>query len=39
MSRVVHQLTGLTPRRFVRSGRTPISAAFRHATAGGTVYL
>lgn len=39
MSRVVQQLTGLTPRRFVRAGHTPMAAAFRHATAGGTVYL
>lgn len=39
MSRVVQQLTGLTPRRFVRSGLTPMSAAFRRATEGGTVYL
>ncbi len=39
MSRVVQQLTGLTPRRFVRSGHSPMAAAFRHATAGGTVYL
>lgn len=39
MSRVVRQLTGLTPRRFIRSGHTPMSAAFRHATSGGTVYL
>lgn len=39
MSRAVHQLTGLTPRRFVASQRTPIAAAFRAATGGGTVYL
>jgi AraC-like DNA-binding protein len=39
MSRVVNQLTGLTPRRFVRAGHTPMSAAFRRATNGGTVYL
>lgn len=39
MSRVVHQLTGLTPRRFVRTGHTPLAAVFRSATAGGTVYL
>lgn len=39
MSRVVRQLTGLTPRRFTRSGRTPMGAAFRRATGGSTVYL
>jgi AraC-like DNA-binding protein len=39
MTRVVQQLTGLTPRRFVASSQTPMGAAFRHATAGGTVYL
>ncbi|KNZ31252.1 MAG: hypothetical protein AD742_18905 [Methylibium sp. NZG] len=39
MSHAVQQLTGLTPRRFVRAGRSPLAAAFRHATAGGTVYL
>lgn len=39
MSRVVQQLTGLTPRRFVRAGHTPMAAVFRRATAGGTVYL
>ena len=39
MSNVVRQLTGLTPRRFARAGATPMAAAFRHATAGGTVYL
>jgi AraC-like DNA-binding protein len=39
MSRVVRQLTGLTPRAFVASQRTPIAAAFRAATGGGTVYL
>lgn len=39
MTRVVRQLTGLTPRRFVASQRTPIAAAFRAATRGGTVYL
>lgn len=39
MTRVVRQLTGLTPQRFVRSASTPMSHAFRAATAGGTVYL
>lgn len=39
MTHVVKQLTGLTPRRFVASQRTPIAAAFRAATRGGTVYL
>lgn len=39
MTHVVKQLTGLTPRRFVASQRTPIAAAFRSATRGGTVYL
>ncbi len=39
MSRVVRQLTGMTPRHFVRSQRTPMAQAFRTATRGGTVYL
>ena len=39
MSRVVHQLTGLTPRRFVRAAQSPMGATFRHATSGATVYL
>lgn len=39
MSRVVRQLTGLTPRNFVRSGVSPLAATWRRATAGGTVYL
>jgi AraC-like DNA-binding protein len=39
MSRVVRQLTGLTPQRFASAGRSPIAAAFRRATGGGTVYL
>jgi AraC-like DNA-binding protein len=39
MTRVVRQLTGLTPRNFVRSARTPLAAAFRAASGGGTVYL
>jgi transcriptional regulator GlxA family with amidase domain len=39
MTRVVRQLTGLTPQRLRRPGRTPIAAAFRRVTGGGTVYL
>jgi len=39
MTRVVRQLTSLTPRLFVRSQRTPLAGAFRAATRGGTVYL
>ncbi len=40
MSRVVRQLTGLTPQRFARSGHnSPMAAVFRRATGGGTVYL
>jgi AraC-like DNA-binding protein len=39
MNRVVRQLTGLTPREFVRSRPSPISQAFRAATGGGKVYL
>ncbi len=39
MSRVVRQLTGLTPRRFVHARPSPMAAAFRNATRGGTVYL
>lgn len=39
MTRVVRQLTNLTPQRFVRAASTPMSGAFRAATAGGTVYL
>jgi AraC-like DNA-binding protein len=39
MSHVVRRLTGLTPRRFVASQRTPIAAGFRAATGGSTVYL
>jgi AraC-like DNA-binding protein len=39
LSHVVKRLTGLTPRRFVASQRTPIAAGFRAATGGGTVYL
>lgn len=39
MTRVVRQLTGLTPRQFVRSQRSPLVHAFRAATRGATVYL
>ena len=39
MSRVVRQLTGLTPQRFARSGLGPMASAFRNATGGGMVYL
>jgi len=39
MSRVVRQLTSLTPKHFIRSGRTPMATAFRQATGGATVYL
>jgi AraC-like DNA-binding protein len=39
MTRVVRQLTGLTPRHFVRSCSTPMATAFRAASGGGTVYL
>lgn len=39
MSRVVRQLTGLTPLRFARAAQSPMAAAFRRATHGGTVYL
>lgn len=39
MSRVVRQLTGLTPRAFTGARNTPIASAFRRATGGGTVYL
>ena len=39
MCRVVRQLTGMTPQRFVRSQGTPMTSAFRIATRGGTVYL
>ena len=39
MSRVVRDLTGMTPARFVRSRQTPITDAFRMATGGATVYL
>lgn len=39
MSRVVRQITGLTPKQFARSERTPMAEAFRRATGGTTVYL
>jgi AraC-like DNA-binding protein len=39
MTRVVRQLSGLTPRRFVQSHGPPLAGAFRAATRGGTVYL
>ncbi len=39
MSRVVRQLTGVTPQRFVRARQSPVAHMFRQATGGGTVYL
>lgn len=39
MSRVVRQLTGLTPRHLVRSRASPFAATFRAATGGAAVYL
>jgi AraC-like DNA-binding protein len=39
MSRVVKELTGLTPTNFVKCRNNPLANAFRRATAGGTVYL
>jgi AraC-like DNA-binding protein len=39
MTRVVRQLTGLTPRLFVRSRHSPLAHSFRAATRGATVYL
>lgn len=39
MTRVVRQLTGLTPQRFVRARQSPLAQTFRQATGGGTVYL
>jgi AraC-like DNA-binding protein len=39
MNRVVRQLTGVTPREFVRAPASPIAAAFHAATDGGKVYL
>jgi hypothetical protein len=35
----VRQLTGVTPREFVRAPASPIAAAFHAATGGGKVYL
>jgi AraC-like DNA-binding protein len=39
MGRTVRRLTGLAPRAFLASQRTPIAGAFRALTRGGTVYL
>jgi AraC-like DNA-binding protein len=39
MSRVVRELTGLTPRRFTHAPQSGLASAFRHITGGGTVYL
>jgi AraC-like DNA-binding protein len=39
MTRTVRKLTGVTPRGFVRSQRTPIATGFRAATRGATVYF
>jgi AraC-like DNA-binding protein len=39
MSRVVRRLTGLTPKQFASSQRSPMAPAFRRATHGATVYL
>jgi AraC-like DNA-binding protein len=39
MNRVVRQLTGVTPREFVRPQVSPFAAAFRAATGGGRIYL
>jgi AraC-like DNA-binding protein len=39
MSRVVRELTGLTPSHFTRPPQTLLGTAFRNATGGGTVYL
>ena len=39
MSRVVRQLTGLTPQRFTRAPQSTMAIAFRRATGGRTVYL
>jgi AraC-like DNA-binding protein len=39
MSRVVRQLTGLTPQRFVRTRQSALAHTFRQATGGGTIYL
>ncbi|MBC7992547.1 MAG: AraC family transcriptional regulator [Rhizobacter sp.] len=39
MSRVVRQVTGLTPKQLARSKRTEMADAFSRATGGATVYL
>jgi AraC-like DNA-binding protein len=39
MSRVVRELTGLTPWHFARPPQALLGKAFRNATGGGTVYL
>ena len=39
LSRVVRELTGLTPRHFTHTRETGLASAFRHVTGGGTVYL
>jgi AraC-like DNA-binding protein len=39
MSRVVRQLSGLTPKQFARTARTSLATVFRCATGGATVYL
>ncbi len=39
MSRVVRELTGLTPRHFTHARPTGLANAFRKVTGGGTVYL
>jgi AraC-like DNA-binding protein len=39
MNRVVRQLTGVTPREFVRQRVSPVAAAFRAATGGGRIFL
>ncbi len=39
MSRVVRQLTGLTPLHFTRGRHSALAAGFRRVTGGGTVYL
>jgi AraC-like DNA-binding protein len=39
MSRAVKRMTGISPRVLAGTVRTELSAAFRHATGGGIVYL